>query len=47
MKVVTFITKPLSTEQLFVRGIFVEHFLEIFPGYSEKIPNEIPGNIPK
>ena len=24
-----------------------ETFLEMLPVYSEKIPNEIPGNIPK
>ena len=46
-KAVTFLTKPLPTGQIYVRGIFVEHSLEIFPVYSEKIPNEIPGNIPK
>ena len=46
-KVVTFLTKPLPTEQIYVRGVFVGHSLEIFPVYSEKILNEIPGNIPK
>ena len=39
--------KRLSTGQIYVRGIFVEHSLEIFPVYSEKIPNEISGNISK
>ena len=28
-------------------GTFVEHFHEIFPEYSEKVPYEIPVNIPK
>ena len=51
MKVVTFLTKPLPTGQIYVRGIFVEHSLEIFPVYSEKFPmkfrrifrNNVPG----
>ena len=47
MKVVTFLTKPLPTGQICVCGIFVEHSLEIFSLYSEKILKEIPGNIPK
>ena len=44
------ITKTRSlkpTGQIYVCGIFVEHSQEIFSVYSEKIPNEIPGNIPK
>ena len=40
-------TKYLPTGQIYVRGIFVEHSHEIFPVYSENIPYEIPGNIPK
>ena len=28
-------------------GIFKEHSHDIFPEYSEKVPYEIPGNIPK
>ena len=47
MKVVTFLTKPLLTRQIYVCGIFMGHSLEIFPVYSEKTPNENPGNIPK
>ena len=47
MKVVTFLTKPFPTGKIYVRGIFVEHSLEIFLVYLEKIPNEIPGNILK
>ena len=47
MKVATFLTKPLHIGQIYVRGIFEEHSLEIFPVYSEKILDEIPGNIPK
>ena len=35
------------TRQIYVRGIFVEHSHDIFPKYSEKVPCEIPGNIPK
>ena len=46
-KVFTFLTKPLPTEQIYVPGISVEHSLEIFPVYSEKIPSEIPEKIPK
>ena len=46
-KVVTFLNKLLPTGQIYVRGTFVEHSLEIFPVYSQKNPNEIPGNIPK
>ena len=46
-KVVTFLTKPLPTGQIYVCGIFLEHSIEILPVYSKKIPNEIPGNIPK
>ena len=51
-KVVTFLTKPLPTGKIYVRGIFVEHSLEIFPVYSEKFPmkfrrifrnNNVPG----
>ena len=38
-------TKP--TGQIYVRGMLWEHSHEIFPVYSEKILNEIPGNIPK
>ena len=37
-KVVTFLTKPLPTGQIYVHGIFVEHSLEIFPVYSKKFP---------
>ena len=32
---------------IYVCGIFVEHYHEIFPVHSEKVPNELPGNIPK
>ena len=46
-KVVTFLTKPLPAGKIYVRGIFVEHSLETIPVYLEKIPNEIPGIIPK
>ena len=46
-KVVTFLTKPLPTRQIYVCGIFMEHSLEISTVYSGKIPNEILGNIPK
>ena len=44
---VTFLTKPLHTGQIYVCGVSREHSFEVFPVYSEKIPNEIPGNIPK
>ena len=37
----------LPTGQIYVRGILVEHSYDIFPEYSEKVPYEIPGNIPK
>ena len=37
----------LPTEQIYVRGIFVEQSHDIFPEYLEKVPYEIPGNIPK
>ena len=33
--------------QIYVRGIFVEHAHDIFPEYSEKVPHEILGNVPK
>ena len=46
-KEVTFLTKPLRAGQIYVRGIFVEHSLEIFLVYSEKILNETLENIPK
>ena len=39
--------KSQPTGQIYVRGIFVEHSLEIFPVYSEKIPSENLRNIPK
>ena len=42
---ITYETVP--TGQMYVRGIFVEHSHDIFPEYSEKVPYEIPGNIPK
>ena len=35
------------TGQIYVREIFVEHSHDIFPEYSEKVPYENPGNIPK
>ena len=35
------------TGQMYVREIFVEHSHDIFPEYSEKVPYENPGNIPK
>ena len=35
------------TRQIYVRGIFVEHFHDIFTEYSEKVSYEIPGKIPK
>ena len=37
----------IATGQIYVRGIFVEHSDYIFSEYSEKVPYEIPGNIPK
>ena len=37
----------LPTRQIYVCGIFVEHFHDIFPEYLEKVPYKIPGNIPK
>ena len=40
-------TKYLPTRQIYVRGVFVEHSHEIFPVFSENIPNEIPENVPK
>ena len=46
-KVVTNLTKLLPTGQIYFREIFVEDSLEIFPTYLGKIPNEVPGNIPK
>ena len=46
-KVVTFLNKPLPTGKIYVRGKSLDHSLKIFPVYSEKIPNEILGNIPK
>ena len=36
-----------STGQIYLRGIFVEHLHHIFPEYSEKVPYEVPRNIPK
>ena len=42
-KVVTLLTKPLPTGKIYVRGIFVEHSLEMFPLYSEKIPMKFWG----
>ena len=36
----------LPTGQMYVGGIFVEHSHDIFPEHSEKVPYEIPGNIP-
>ena len=30
-----------------IKFVFVEHSHDIFPGYSENIPYEIPGNIPE
>ena len=44
-KVVTFLTKPLPTGQIYVPGIFAEHSFEIFPVYSGKKFNEILGNM--
>ena len=35
------------TGQISVRGILVEHSHDIFLVYSEKVPYEIPANIPK
>ena len=35
------------TGQMYVCEIFVEHSHDIFPEYSEKVPYENPGNIPK
>ena len=32
---------------MYVRGIFVKHSHNIFPEYPEKVPYEIPKNIPK
>ena len=32
---------------MYVRGIFVKHSHDIFPEYPEKVPYEIPKNIPK
>ena len=40
-------SKKLPTGQIYVRVIFVEHSRDIFAVYSEKVPYEIPGNIPK
>ena len=39
--------QTLPTRQIHVRGIFAKHPHDIFPEYSERVPYEIPGNIPK
>ena len=38
--------KVLPTEQIYVCGIFVEHFNDILPECLENAPYEVPGNIP-
>ena len=38
--------KILPTEQIYVCGIFVEHFNDILPECLESAPYEVPGNIP-
>ena len=35
------------TGQIYVRGKFAEHSHDVFREYSEQVPYEIPGNIPK
>ena len=42
-KVVTFLTKPLPTRQIYVRGIFMEHSLETFTVYLGKFPMKFWG----
>ena len=37
----------LPTGQIYVRGIFVEHYHDIFPEYLKKVAYQIPGNILK
>ena len=37
----------LTTGQIYVHGIFLEHSHDIFLEYSEKVPYAIPGNISK
>ena len=39
--------EAIPTGQINVREIFMEHSNEIFLAYLEKVPYEIPGNIPK
>ena len=46
-KVVTFLSKPLPIGQVYVREIFVEHFIEILPVYLQKNSNKIPLSISK
>ena len=43
----THIHTHTHTGQISVRGILVEHSHDIFLVYSEKVPYEIPANIPK
>ena len=36
----------IPNRQIYVRGIFVEHSHDTFLEHAEKVPYEIPGNIP-